>query len=87
MPTMKQSKVTSPILSGLKGSERDFMIAQLLASEPLIKHINEVVEEEIKSLGTISSEEFDSPSWAYKQAYKLGLQEGLRKLVKLLKIS
>ena len=83
----QQSKVTSPILSGLKGSERDFMIAQLLASEPLIKRVKEVVEEEIKSLDNITYEEFDSPSWAYKQAYKLGLQEGLRKLNKLLKIS
>ena len=83
----QQNKVTSPILSGLKGSERDFMVAQLLASEPLIKRVKEVVEEEIKNLDNITYEEFDSPSWAYKQAYKLGLQEGLRKLNKLLKIS
>lgn len=85
---MKQSdKISSPILSGLKGSERSLMVTQLLASEPLIKRIEQVVEEEIKSLGTITSEEFDSPAWAYKQAYKLGLQEGLRKLTKLLKIT
>lgn len=83
----KNKKYTSPILAGLKGSERDLMITQLLASEMLIKRIKEVVEEEIKSLGTISPEEFDSPAWAYKQAYKLGLQEGLRKLNNLLKIS
>lgn len=63
------------------------MVAQLLASEPLIKRVKEVVEEEIKNLDNITYEEFDSPSWAYKQAYKLGLQEGLRKLNKLLKIS
>ena len=82
-----QSKITSPILAGLKGSERDLMITQLLASELLMKRIQEVVEEEIKSLDNITYEEFDSPSWAYKQAYKLGLQEGLRKLSKLVKIS
>ena len=52
-----------------------------------MKRIQEVVEEEIKSLDNITYEEFDSPSWAYKQAYKLGLQEGLRKLSKLVKIS
>lgn len=63
------------------------MVTQLLASEPLIKRVKEVVEEEIKNLDNITYEEFDSPSWAYKQAYKLGLQEGLRKLNKLLKIS
>ena len=84
---MDKNRITSPILSGLKGSERDLMIAQLLASETLLKRIQQVVEEEIKSLGTITAEEFDSPSWAYKQAYKLGLQEGLRKVVKLTKIS
>lgn len=83
----KPKTITSPILSGLKGSERDLMVTQLLASETLLKRIQQVVEEEIKSLGTITAEEFDSPSWAYKQAYKLGLQEGLRKVVKLTKIS
>lgn len=83
----KPTKITSPILAGLKGSERDLMITQLLASELLMKRIQEVVEEEIKSLDNITYEEFDSPSWAYKQAYKLGLQEGLRKLSKLVKIS
>ena len=81
------NKITSPILSGLKGSERDLMITQLLASEPLLKRLQAVIEDEIKSLGNITYEEFDSPAWAYKQAYKLGLQEGLRKLVKLVKIS
>lgn len=84
---MEKSKVTSPILAGLKGSARDLMITQLLASELLLKRIQEVVEEEIKGLDNITYEEFDSPSWAYKQAYKLGLQEGLRKLSKLVKIS
>jgi len=84
---MEKNKITSPILSGLKGPERDLMITQLLASEILLKRIQAVVEEEIKNLDNITYEEFDSPSWAYKQAYKLGLQEGLRKLSKLVKIS
>ena len=83
----KNKKYTSPILSGLKGSERDLMITQLLASEMLIKRINEVVEEEINRLDSISSEDFDSPSWAYKQAYKLGLKEGLNRLKKLIHVS
>lgn len=84
---MQNKKVTSPILAGLKGAERDLMVTQLLASEILLKRIEQVIENEIKSLDSISYEEFDSPSWAYKQAYKLGLQEGLRKLIKLVKTS
>lgn len=83
----QKDKYTSPILSGLKGSERDLMITQLLASEPLLKRVEEVIEKEIKGLDSISYEDFDSPSWAYKQAYKLGLQEGLRKILKIVKIS
>lgn len=83
----KSNKYTSPILSGLKGSERDLMVTQLLASEPLLKRVEEVIEKEIKGLDSISYEDFDSPSWAYKQAYKLGLQEGLRKILKIVKIS
>ena len=83
----KNKKYTSPILAGLKGSERDLMITQIQASEMLIKRINEVIEEEIKRLDSISSEDFDSPSWAYKQAYKLGLKEGLNRLKKLTHVS
>lgn len=84
---MKDSKITSPVLAGLKGPERDLMVTQLLASEPLLKRLQELIDKEIKDLGDIAYEDFDSPSWAYKQAFVLGVKQGLKKLRKLVKTS
>lgn len=83
----KLSKVTSQVLVGLKGSERDMMVTQLMSSEVLLKRLEELIEKEINSLDSITYEDFDSPSWAYKQAYKLGLKEGLNRLKKLIHVS
>lgn len=77
----KDKKITSPVLAGLTGEDREIMVKQLLASEILLKRLETIIQKEINSLGTITAEDFDSPSWAFKQAYKLGLQKGLTKLL------
>lgn len=79
---METKKLTSPLLVGLKGNERDTMINQLLASQLLLKRMKEVIEKEINSLDDESTQDFDSPSWAYKQAFKLGVKKGLTNLLK-----
>lgn len=79
---MNKREVTSPILTGLKGADREVVKAQLLASETLFKLIEEKIEKEIKDLDNITYEDFDSPSWAYKQAFKLGIKKGLTSLKK-----
>lgn len=79
---LKDKKLTSPVLAGLKGTERDVMIAQLLASDSLLKRIEQLIDKDIKDLGNITSQDFDSPSWAYKQAFELGLKKGLTMLKK-----
>lgn len=79
---METKKLTSPLLAGLKGNERDTMINQLLASQLLLKRMKEVIEKEINSLDDESTQDFDSPSWAYKQAFKLGVKKGLTNLLK-----
>lgn len=76
------NKITSPVLAGLKGQERDIMIAQLLASETLMKRIEALIDKEIKDLDTITVKDFDSPSWAYKEAFRLGVKKGLTSLRK-----
>lgn len=78
----KNSKITSPVLSGLKGPERDLMITQLLSSEILLKRLQQLIDKEINSLDDITVEDFDSPSWAYKEAFKLGVKKGLTTLKK-----
>jgi len=79
-------KLTHPILSGLKGNDRDLMITQLLSSEILLKRLLYCIDKEIESVEN-STPDFDSPSWAYKQAYNLGLKKGLTMLKKYAIIS
>lgn len=80
-------KITSPVLAGLSGLERDTMMAQLLASDILLKRINELISKEIEGLGNITPEAFDTPSWAYKQAYELGMKRGLQRLKEITKVN
>lgn len=83
----KDNNITSQVLSGLKGSDRDLMVTQLLASEILLKRLTELLNKEINDLDNISYEDFDSSSWAYKQAFKLGVRKGLQKAIKLFEVS
>lgn len=40
-----------------------------------------MVEEDISKLDTVRDDDFDNPSWALKQAYKVGLKKGLTMLL------
>ncbi|MBQ1574315.1 MAG: hypothetical protein IIZ78_24595 [Clostridiales bacterium] len=83
---MDKKKLTHPLLSGLKGPDRDLMITQLLSSEILLKRLVECIDKEIEAVEN-GTPDFESPSWAYKQAYNLGLKKGLTLLKKYAIIS
>lgn len=36
-----------------------------------------MLEEDLKKIDVVSDTDFDNPSWALKQAYKMGLKKGL----------
>lgn len=74
-------EITSPVLAGLKGNDREIMKAQLVASGPLLRRLEELIKKEIDALDT-KDPDFNSPSWAYEQAFKLGLKKGLTSLSK-----
>lgn len=84
--TQKAPTISSPVLTGLKGADRDLMITQLLSSEILLKRMVQLIDKEIESVDN-STPDFSSPSWAYEQAYKLGLKKGLTLLRKYAIIS
>ena len=52
------------------------------ASTTLTQRLLEILEEEERALDqlTMSSQDFDSPAWAYKQAYRMGEKARLKKL-------
>ena len=67
---------TSPLLAGLKGTERMILAEQLRASEMVLKRLDQLMLKELESVEN-STPDFKSPSWAYEQAYNLGLKKGL----------
>jgi len=69
----------SLLLNGLKGNERQQMLNQISASQPLLKRLEELLKKELESE---SEPDFDNPSWAYRQAFELGYKKGLTKVLK-----
>jgi len=62
--------------------KKDKFEATIRASTTLSYRLLEILEEEERELDklTMASSDFDSPSWAYKQAYRLGEKARLKKL-------
>ena len=67
------------LLNGLKGNERQQMLNQITASQPLLKRLEELLKKELESE---SEPDFDNPSWAYKEAFNIGYKKGLTKVLK-----
>lgn len=67
------------LLNGLKGNERQQMLNQIAASQPLLKRLEELLKKELESE---SEPDFDNPSWAYKEAFNIGYKKGLTKVLK-----
>jgi BMFP domain-containing protein YqiC len=65
----------------VSAEEKESFKKMLRDSQPLLKKIQELVEEDINKLDIVDDEDFDNPSWALKQAYKVGYKRGLTKLL------
>ena len=74
-------KAREIIDEALKTAEAKKRESLLEVKEESIRTKNEL-DKEIKDLDNITYEDFDSPSWAYKQAFKLGIKKGLTSLKK-----
>ena len=70
---------TNILLNGLKGKERQDMEDAIRRASAFLKVVSKRIEDE---LNQEIDPDFDSPSWAYKQAYQLGYKKGLTKLLK-----
>ena len=67
------------LLNGLKGQERKDVEDTIRRASTFLSLVSKRIEDELKQE---SDPDFDSPSWAYKQAYQLGYKRGLTKLLK-----
>lgn len=69
------------VLCRTRGPEKKDLERQLNLCQPLLKKIVELVNEDLKHLDIVDDDDFDNPSWALKQAYKVGYKKGLTKLL------
>lgn len=76
---MSKSSANALILNGLKGAEREMMLNQVVASQPLLKRLEQLLKKELESE---TEPDFNNPSWAYQQAFELGYKKGLTKVLK-----
>ena len=67
------------LLNGLKGVERQNMINQIAASQPLLQRLEKLLQKELEA---DTEPDFNNPSWAYKQAFDLGYKKGLTRVLK-----
>ena len=67
------------LLNGLKGEDRQRMEDVIRRASAFIEIVSKKISEELEQE---SDPDFDSPSWAYKQAYQIGYKKGLTKLLK-----
>lgn len=67
------------LLNGLQGQERKDVEDAIRRASTFLSLVSKRIEDELKQE---SDPDFDSPSWAYKQAYQLGYKRGLTKLLK-----
>ena len=47
--------------------------------------LSEILEEKLTKKFSISEKDYDNPSWAYKQAHRLGYNQALTEVINLIK--
>lgn len=61
--------------------EKKELKRQIDLSQLLLNKLVELVQADIESTDKVADEDFDNPSWALKQAYKIGYKKGLTRLL------
>jgi len=67
-----------------KPEDRNSFFDTLKNNRFVLKRLKEILEEEMEKLGSFSNADYDSPSWAYKQADLIGQKRQLQKVLDLL---
>ena len=68
-------------MSKVKPEERNYYANLINNATPLFKLIEKYIQEELDKNDIVHDEDFDNPSWALKQAYKIGYKKGLTRIL------
>ena len=50
-------------------------------AQPVFQKLIEILKEDLDKVDFVADEDFDNPSWALKQAFKVGYKKGLTRLL------
>lgn len=75
-------KITKGLDAERKKEMKEAFLASLTIRQRLCEVLKEELEESVKAMSRSTA--FESPAWAEYQAFRLGEQEALRKMISLL---
>lgn len=83
---MSQLKVSEEWLRGLTAEERQEMKLLVVNSEKLLDKLKKIVYNMCTKKEEVSLDNYDTPSWAYRQAHQNGEAAAYRKILSMLTI-
>ena len=69
------------ILCRVEQAEKDDYKRMIDLAQPVFKKLIEILEDDLSKVDFVADEDFDNPSWALKQAFKVGYKKGLTRLL------
>jgi BMFP domain-containing protein YqiC len=69
------------VLCRVEQAEKDNYKRMIDNAQPVFKKLIEMLEEDLSKVDFVADEDFDNPSWALKQAFKVGYKKGLTRLL------
>lgn len=70
-------------LESVKGEERERLREYLVGNQKVLDILVEIVYNKVRETENVSLQDYDSPSWAYKQAHRNGQLDALKWVTKL----
>lgn len=69
------------VLCRVEQAERDNYKRMIDNAQPVFQKLIEMLQEDLDKVDFVADEDFDNPSWALKQAFKVGYKKGLTRLL------
>ena len=69
------------VLCRVEQAEKDNYKRMIDNAQPVFQKLIEMLEEDLSKVDFVADEDFDNPSWALKQAFKVGYKKGLTRLL------
>lgn len=85
---MENKTLLNILLNGLEGEERDKALNDIKRAKGFLNRVSNAIDNELSKIANeqVSESDFDCPSWALKQSFRLGYKKGLTKLKEYAKI-